>query len=155
MTDFNASDRDVSRAIRSWLHEDRHEDASRIAGAVLDRVDTTPRRRITWWPARRMPIVNRFVTIGLGTAAAVAFAPHRLCPAPTIWPTAGRRAVDICHTIDGRGINGRTLGRARRRPGAARWLAAPLDGRPSGVSITVEIPGDGWWGDAGTGLVDG
>ena len=37
MTDFNASDRDVTRAIRSWLHEDRHEDVSRIAAAVLDR----------------------------------------------------------------------------------------------------------------------
>ena len=47
MTDFNASDRDVNRAIRSWLHEDRHEDASRIAGAVLDQVETTPQRRST------------------------------------------------------------------------------------------------------------
>jgi len=71
MTDFDSADRDVSRAIRSWLHEDRHEDASRIAGAVLDRVDTTPRRWATWWPARRTPIMNKFVTIGLGAAAVV------------------------------------------------------------------------------------
>ncbi len=47
MSDFNASDRDVTRAIRSWLHEDRHEDVSRIAAAVLDRVEATPRRRAT------------------------------------------------------------------------------------------------------------
>ena len=53
MSDFNASDRDVTRAIRSWLHEDRHEDASRISAAVLDRVEATPRRRARWWPARR------------------------------------------------------------------------------------------------------
>lgn len=71
MTDSRTSDRDVDRAIRSWLHEDRHEDASRIAGAVLDRVEATPRRRATWWPARRMPIMSKFVTIGLGAAAAV------------------------------------------------------------------------------------
>ena len=71
MTDFNASDRDVRRAIRSWLHEDRHEDASRIAGAVLDHVEATPRRRSTWWPARRTPIMSKFVTIGLGAAAVV------------------------------------------------------------------------------------
>ena len=45
MTEFKTSDRDVNRAIRSWLHEDRHEDVSRVAGAVLDRVDTTPQRR--------------------------------------------------------------------------------------------------------------
>lgn len=71
MTDFNAADRDVSRAIRSWLHEDRHEDVSRVAGAVLDQVDTIPQRRATWWPARRTPVMNKIVTIGLGAAAVV------------------------------------------------------------------------------------
>jgi hypothetical protein len=71
MTDFKTSDRDVNRAIRSWLREDRHEDVSRIAGMVLDQVDTIPQRRATWWPARRTPIMNRIVTIGLGAAAVV------------------------------------------------------------------------------------
>jgi hypothetical protein len=71
MTDIQTSDRDVNRAIRSWLHEDRHEDASRLAGAVLDQVEATPRRQATWWPARRTEPMNKMVTIGLGTAAAV------------------------------------------------------------------------------------
>lgn len=71
MTDRRASDRDVDRAIRSWLHEDRHEDASRVAGAVLDRAETTPQRRSTWWPARRTPTMNKFLTVGLGAAAVV------------------------------------------------------------------------------------
>ena len=55
MSDFNASDRDVTRAIRSWLHEDRHEDFSRVAGAVLDLLDTTPAalRRRCWTGWRR------------------------------------------------------------------------------------------------------
>jgi hypothetical protein len=70
MTDFNASDRDVSRAIRSWLHEDRREDASRIAGAVLDQVEAAPERR-AGWPAWRTPTMNRFITFGLGAAAVV------------------------------------------------------------------------------------
>jgi hypothetical protein len=70
MTDFETSDRDVNRAIRSWLHEDRHEDASRIAGAVLDQVEATPERRAGWLAWRTL-IMNRFVAIGLGAAAVV------------------------------------------------------------------------------------
>ena len=71
MTDSRTSDRDVDRVIRSWLHEDRHEDVSRVAGAVLDQVEATPQRRSTWWPARRMPIMYKIVTIGLGAAAVI------------------------------------------------------------------------------------
>ena len=71
MTDFRTPDRDVNRAIRSWLREDRHEDVSRIAGAVLDQLDTTPQRRATAWPARRTPTMNKFIAFGLGAAAVV------------------------------------------------------------------------------------
>ncbi len=72
MTQFHPSDRDVNRAIRSWLHEDRQEDVSRIAGAVLDELGATPQRRTTtWWPARRTPEMNKFLAIGLGAAAVV------------------------------------------------------------------------------------
>ena len=74
MSDFNASDRDVTRAIRSWLHEDRHEDASRIAAAVLDRVEATPRRRASWWPARRFLDMNTFAKVFVAAAAVVAVA---------------------------------------------------------------------------------
>jgi len=73
MTDFKASDQDVNRAIRSWLYEDRHEDATRIAGAVLDHVEATPQRRAGWL-AWRPPTMNKFVTIGLGAAAVVVLA---------------------------------------------------------------------------------
>ena len=73
MTDSNApSDRDVDRAIRSWLHEDRHEDASHLAGAVLDQVDTIRQRRATWWPARRASTMNKIVGFGAAVAAVVA-----------------------------------------------------------------------------------
>ena len=71
MTDFNASDRDVTRAIRSWLNEDRHEDVSRIAGAVLDHVETTRQRRATWWPAGKAQTMNKFVALAAGAAAVV------------------------------------------------------------------------------------
>ena len=74
MTDLNTSDRDVTRAIRSWLDEDRHEDASRIAAAVLDRVEATPRRRPSWWPARRSSDMNTFAKLLVATAAVVVVA---------------------------------------------------------------------------------
>ena len=71
MTDSRTSDRDVNRAIRTWLHEDRHEDVSRIAGAVLDHVGTTRQRRATWWPAGRAQTMNKFVAFAAGAAAVV------------------------------------------------------------------------------------
>ena len=105
MTDFKTSDRDVNRAIRSWLHEDRHEDVSRIAGAVLDLAETTPQRRATWWPARRFTEMNKFVTIGLGAAAVVVVAligvqligspdPGGVGDGATLSPAAVRRRAD-------------------------------------------------------------
>jgi hypothetical protein len=72
MSEPRTSDRNVDRVIRSWLHEDRHEDVSRVAGAVLDLLDTTPQRPSPWWPARRIPFMNKFVSLGLGAAAVVA-----------------------------------------------------------------------------------
>jgi hypothetical protein len=72
MSEPRTSDRNVDRVIRSWLHEDRHEDISRVAGAVLDLLDTTPQRRSPWWPARRIPFMNKPVSLGLGAAAVVA-----------------------------------------------------------------------------------
>ncbi len=73
MSDFNASDRDVDRAIRSWLHLDRHEDASRVAGAVLDRLDTTHQRR-SWWPAWRFADMNGYAKLLIAAAAVVVVA---------------------------------------------------------------------------------
>ena len=44
MSEPRTSDRNVDRAIRSWLHEDRHEDISRVAGrASASRAARMPR----------------------------------------------------------------------------------------------------------------
>ena len=72
MSEPRTSDRNVDRVIRSWLHEDRHEDVSRVAGAVLDLLNTTPQRRSPWWPARRTPFMNKIVSLGLAAAVVVA-----------------------------------------------------------------------------------
>jgi hypothetical protein len=146
MSDINTSDRDVSRAIRSWLHEDRHEDVSRVAGAVLDQVEETPQRRSTWWPARRKPTMNKFVNIGLGAAAVVAvllIGPNLLGssgPAPGGEPSASAAPSEAAPSVEPAG--------ARELPDGSLLL---WDGEADGVSITVTIPGDGWWGSPGQG----
>jgi len=67
------ADRDVTRIVRSWLHEDAHEDADRVLNLVLDEIDTTPQRRASWL-ARRTPTMNNYARFGLVAAAVVLFA---------------------------------------------------------------------------------
>jgi hypothetical protein len=63
---------DVNRVVRSWLREDRHEDADRVLETALNTVDTTPQRRTTRWSAwRDLFMDNNVIRIGL-VAAAVA-----------------------------------------------------------------------------------
>ena len=69
-----SSDRDTTRIVRSWLRTDEHESANRVLDAVLERLDTTPQRRSTWWPARRFPEMNQTMRVALASAAVVAVA---------------------------------------------------------------------------------
>jgi hypothetical protein len=72
MTESHRADQAVTHAIRSWLHEDRREDVSRIAASVLDQLDTTRQRRVSWWPVRSAPTAPRVVGFGLAAVAVVA-----------------------------------------------------------------------------------
>lgn len=152
MTDFNASDRDVSRTIRSWLHEDRHEDASRIAGAVLDQVEATPRRR-AGWPAWRTPAMNKFA-FGLGAAAVVVlglFLGYQLLgspggtgsggPSATPEPTATPEPSVATPTSTPQA--GLPLG-----PFAYNWPGLPADAPR--ITVTIAAPG---WNEAGDGIL--
>jgi hypothetical protein len=65
-----STDRDVTRIVRSWLHEDAYEDADRILNLVLDEIDTTPQRRANWL-ARRFPPMNTYARVALGAAAVI------------------------------------------------------------------------------------
>jgi hypothetical protein len=65
-----STDRDViTRIVRSWLHEDGHEDADRILNLVLDEIGTTPQRRANWL-ARRFPVMNSSI-VRIAAAAVV------------------------------------------------------------------------------------
>ena len=63
-----STDRDSTRIVRSWLRTDEYESADRVLDAVLDQLDTTPQRRATWWPARRLPEMNTFAKFGVAAA---------------------------------------------------------------------------------------
>lgn len=147
MTDFKAPDQDVNRAIRSWLHENRHEDASRLAGVVLDQVDTIPQRRAGWL-AWRTPPMNKFLTIGVGAAAVVVlalFIGSRLVgpsggvgapggqatPTPEVTPTPAASSIQPTPTAQAGLPEG---------PFELAWNDMP-DGAPR---ITVTIPAPGW-----------
>ena len=66
-----STDRDTTRIVRSWLQTDEYESADRVLDVVLDRLDTTPQRRSTWWPARRFPEMNTMAKLGIAAAAVV------------------------------------------------------------------------------------
>src|SRR5919106_1622352 len=66
--------RDTTRIVRSWLRAEENDSADRILGVVLERLDTTPQRRATWWPARRFPEMNHTAKLALGAAAVVVVA---------------------------------------------------------------------------------
>jgi hypothetical protein len=68
-----STDRDTTRIVRSWLRTEENESADRVLGTVLDRLDTTPQRHASWWPARRLSTMNNVIKYGL-TATVVAAA---------------------------------------------------------------------------------
>lgn len=151
MTDFKTSDRDVNRAIRSWLHEDRHEDVSRIAGAVLDQVDTIPQRRTTWWAARRTPIMNKIVGFGLAAAAVVVvlFVGAQLFGSPST--TVGGPGEEPTPTA---------IPEPTPEPTPSPSAAGGLPEGPhplweaDGVAITITIAAPDWVGEPGIGYVE-
>ena len=68
-----STDRDVTRVLRSWLHEDAYEDADRVLDLVLDQLETTRQRR-AFWLRRRFPSMSNNVRIALAAAAVVVVA---------------------------------------------------------------------------------
>jgi hypothetical protein len=152
MTDSRTPDRDVNRTIRSWLREDRHEDVSRIAGAVLDQLDTTPQRRATLWPARRTPTMNKIIVIGLGAAAVVValFVGAQLFASPGT--NVGGPGDEPTPSATAEPTPEPTLGGLPVGPHMI------LDGHDDGGAVimpplTVTIPAAGWSGEVGEGIL--
>ncbi|MEP7040957.1 MAG: hypothetical protein ABI864_05210 [Chloroflexota bacterium] len=91
-----STNRDVTtRIVRSWLHEDAHEDADRILNLVLDEIDTTPQRRANWLARRLPPMNNNLVRVALVAAVLVVavivganlFQQPSVGPSPSVEPS--------------------------------------------------------------------
>ena len=145
-----STDRDVTRIVRSWLHEDAHEDADRVLNLVLDEIDTTPQRRSSWSAWRFPPMNSNFVRVALVAAAVVIIAvvgfqylgnantgdpdttgtpQPTASPASTAEPTLAERAelaVGSSHVL---------------------WDA------PGEIKISVTVPASGWFGGVGRGFI--
>jgi hypothetical protein len=64
------ADHDVTRTVRTWLHEDANEDADRVLNSVLFELDTTPQRR-PWWSAWRFFGMNSVARLAIAAVAIV------------------------------------------------------------------------------------
>lgn len=155
MTNPNTSDRDVTRAIRSWLHEDRHEDASRIAGAVLDQVPTTPQRRAIWWRARRFFHMNTLAKVLVAAAAVVVVAVMGINLLPGLGGGIGSQPTPSPTVVPSPSDEPTT---GPTPAGLAEGPHLILDGQTDVPEetfppLTVTIPAPGWDGEVGGGVL--
>jgi len=154
-----STERDLTRIVRSWMRDDEHESADRVLDAVLDQLDTTPQRRAGWWPAWRSPTMNRFLTIGLGTAAVVVIAVllgTRLLGSPSGTggpgdePTASAEASSMEPTSEPT-PEPTPAGLLPEGPFVLtdESIGPGLEGLP----MTVTIPAPDWYGEPGYGIL--
>jgi hypothetical protein len=66
-----STEHDVARSLRSWLRENRHEDADRVLDAVFDQVPATPQRGAGWLARRFPPMNSNFMRVVVAAAAVV------------------------------------------------------------------------------------
>jgi hypothetical protein len=141
-----STERDTSRIVRSWLRTEENESADRVLGIVLDQLDMTQQRRVTSWPARRLPEMNNTAKLALGAAAVVVVTvlginfllpggPRIGGPGSTADPTAASSSVPASGPP-------RAPAEGSAIP-AGTYVMAPFDGPNDAIRFTVTVP-DGW-----------
>jgi hypothetical protein len=143
------TDRDTTtRIVRSWLQTDEHESADRVLDAVLDRLDTTPQRRATSWPAWRVSQMNNTAKLAMGAAAVIAVAllgiGFLLPGGPSIGgpePSATPEPTPISLVP--------SVGEVPLEP--ATYVTHPLASDPS-LAVTITVP-EGWQAFSDAGLL--
>jgi len=152
-----STDHDTTRIVRSWLRAEENESADRVLGIVLDRLDATPQRRATWWPARRLSTMNTTLKLGLAAVVVAVAAlvgvnylgasnvggPGLGAPTPTPEPTATVTPEPTAAPTP--------VGLLPEGPHVLSDGEA-LDGMPT-LPMTVTIPAPDWYGEPGDGIL--
>jgi hypothetical protein len=133
-----STDREVTRIVRSWLRSDEHDSADRVLDAVLDQLDTTPQRRATWWPARRLPEMNTMTKLSLAAAAVLvaAFLGYNYLAAPNVGdPRVGDPSPSVIVTLS-----------AEPSPSPSTLYYRNVLSAPFPIDIAFEMPTTWeWW----------
>ena len=129
-----STDNDVARSLRSWMKENRHEDADRVLDVVFDQIPATPQRRAGWL-AQRFFEMNSFARIGAVAAAAVAIViigialatrNNDVGPAPSVSPSSNASLAPVSFTV------------LRTFPQSVTGVVAPPEGSdPEGIGMAV------------------
>jgi hypothetical protein len=141
-----STDRDTTRIVRSWLRSDVNDSADRVLGSVLDRLDTTPQRRATWWPVRRLPEMNTSAKLALGAAAVVVVAllgVNLLLPdAPSVGePGSTPDPTAVSSSVPESVPPAMPAGGSSLQPGT--YVMAPFAEPNERIRVTITVP-DGW-----------
>src|SRR3990170_5663929 len=141
---------DLDRQLDDLLRDGPTDLPYQSFDAVRDRMEQT-RQRVLVVPWR-LPEMNRIVTIGLGAAAVIGV----LLVGPYLFgPPTGRIGSQATPPPEPTATPAPSKAARPVPPAAPHELPEGSlllwDGAPDGVSITVNISGDGWWGSPGQG----
>lgn len=132
-----STENDVARSLRSWLREDRYEDADRVLDVVFDQIPATPQRSASWL-ARRFPIMNsNMFRVGIAAAAVIVLAFVAVKFLPGSGSVGGPPAATATPTPEPIGTPVPFLG--SQPLSAGRYQVDPT----LPMAVTVEVP-DGW-----------